>query len=69
MSRFINWIQRANVLFVSAQMLNALTLNVPVLQTNKYVLGAQAILGILLPSVDGLGHKLVHGEAQDPSKR
>ena len=69
MSKFINWLQRANILLAIAQGLSVASGAFPGLAGNPYVLTAQAILGVLLPSVDGIGHKLVHGEHQDPAKR
>jgi len=69
MAKFLNWVQRANILLAIAQGLNVATGAFPALVANPYVLVAQAVLGVLLPSVDGAGHRLAYGESQDPAKR
>lgn len=55
-------IQWANILGFAAQFFQVLP---PALQGNKYVIAAQGLIGILLPSLGGVGHQIVYGKPPD----
>lgn len=60
-----NTVQWTNILTLAAQAINILPAGI---QGNKYVMIAQGILGVILPSVNGVGHKIVFGTPQDADK-
>lgn len=62
MSLLSNGFTVVNVLGILAQILGFLP-------QSKYVLIAQAIIQALLPSLGGVGHKLIFSESQNPDKR
>jgi len=69
MKKFVKGIQWANFASLILQSLNNAMVIFPDLTSNKWVLIFQAAVGILLPSIGGLGHQLAYGEPQDPAKR
>lgn len=69
MSKLMNGIQWVNVLTLIAQTANNASGLFPGLVTNPYFILAQGILAAILPSLNGIGHKVAFGETQDPSKR
>jgi hypothetical protein len=61
--------QWGNIILLVAGILNQVTQTYPDLAQNKWILIVQALIGIVLPSLGGIGHKLAFSEAQTPANR
>jgi hypothetical protein len=61
--------QWLNLAALVAQLLNMATNTFPALAGNHWILALQTLLGIFLPSVGGVAHKMAYGEVQNPADR
>jgi hypothetical protein len=61
--------QWGNLAILLAQILNSVTQVFPNLTSNPKLLAVQAFIGIFLPSVGGIAHKMAFGEEQTPAAR
>lgn len=62
MRKALKWAGWANIGLVAFQVLNNTAQAFPALQTNPYVMVANAVLAALLPSLGGVSHKLAGTE-------
>jgi len=64
----VGGVQWINLLTLLAQLINDTTNTFPSLANNHWLLVAQGLIGVILPSVGGYAHQIIFNAPQDPKK-